>query len=339
MELVTADGRFLTASDTYNPELFWALRGGGGSTYGVVTSMVVKAFPEMPVTTMTFSLSTGEQVSVDQFWLAVRAYLTDLIKYTDAGNYAHFNINATSGAYIWDMVPWFAPNMSRQELQVLAGPFFEAIRDIGLDLKPVYQEYTNFYDAWDNSFPLESWGSNLARYGSRLFPRENWEDSAKLSSTFAAIRHVVDQGGAVSAYNVAAAPKSGYPDSAVNPAWRKTVLHAIDIVSWTQDMYTELITIWSNVLTADWGTTWRNVSPGSGAYLSESDYIEPDFQQSFWGNNYDRLYKLKKKLDPWDVFYARNAVGSEDWEMSDYIFGTLPSQNSRLCRKGTNLSQ
>lgn len=339
MELVTADGRFLTASDTYNPELFWALRGGGGSTYGVVTSMVVKAFPEMPVTTMTFSLSTGEQVSVDQFWLAVRAYLTDLVKYTDAGNYAHFNINATSGAYIWDMVPWFAPNMSRQELQVLAGPFFEAIRDIGLDLKPVYQEYTNFYDAWDNSFPLESWGSNLARYGSRLFPRENWEDSAKLSSTFAAIRHVVDQGGAVSAYNVAAAPKSGYPDSAVNPAWRKTVLHAIDIVSWAQDMYTELITIWSNVLTADWGTTWRNVSPGSGAYLSESDYIEPDFQQSFWGNNYDRLYKLKKKLDPWDVFYARNAVGSEDWEMSDYIFGTLPSQNSRLCRKGTNLSQ
>ncbi|KAI1649061.1 FAD-binding domain-containing protein [Daldinia loculata] len=339
MELVTADGRFVTASETSNPDLFWALRGGGGSTYGVVTSMVIKAFPEIPVSTMTFSLSTGENVSMDQFWQAFRAYFEGFANYTDAGNYAHFDLNATSGNYVWNMAPWFAPNMSKSELEVLSDPFFKTIGSIGIDLKPVYQEYTNFYDAWNNSFPLELWGSNLARYGSRLFPRENWKDSTKLSSTFEAIRHVVDNGGVVSAYNVAVAPKSGYPDNAVNPAWRETVLHAIDIVAWTQDMYTELITIWSNVLTSDWGSLWRSVSPGSGAYLSESDYIEPDFQQSFWGSKYDRLYELKKKLDPWDVFYAQNAVGSEDWEMSDWIFGNLPSQNSRLCRKGTNPSQ
>ncbi|KAL7621938.1 hypothetical protein AAE478_007438 [Parahypoxylon ruwenzoriense] len=336
MEIVTADGRFVTASETSNPDLFWALRGGGGSTYGVVTSMVIKAFPEILVTTMTFSLTSGDNVSVDQFWQAVRAYFEGFINYTDAGNYAHFNLNATSGNYVWDMAPWFAPNMSKSELQALADPFFKSVGTIGIDLKPVYQEYTNFYDAWDKSFPLESWGSNLARYGSRLFPRENWEDSTKLSSTFDAIRYVVDRGGIVSAYNVAPNPKSGYPDSAVNPAWRNAVLHAIDIVAWTQDMYTELITIWSNVLTSEWGSMWRSVSPGSGAYLSESDYIEPNFQQSFWGDKYDRLYKLKKKLDPWDLFYAQNAVGSENWEMSDYIFGNLPSQNSRLCRKGTN---
>ncbi|KAI2617831.1 FAD-binding domain-containing protein [Hypoxylon sp. NC1633] len=334
MELVTADGRFATASETSNPDLFWALRGGGGSTYGVVTSMVIKAFPEIPVTTMSFSLSSGDQVTVDQFWQAVRAYFEDFVKYTDAGNYAHFNLNATSGSYVWDMAPWFAPNMSVTELQALADPFFKSIEGIGIDLQPVYQEYSNFYDAWDKSFPLESWGTNLARYGSRLFPRENWEDPTKLSSTFDAIRYVVDGGGIVSAYNVAAAPKSGYPDNAVNPAWRTAVLHAIDIAAWTQDMYTELITIWSNVLTSDWGARWRSVSPTSGAYLSESDYIEPDFQRSFWGDKYDRLYQLKKKLDPWDVFYAQNAVGSEHWEMSDFIFGNLPSQNSRLCLKG-----
>ncbi|KAI5861383.1 FAD-binding domain-containing protein [Durotheca rogersii] len=339
IEVVTADGRFVTASETSHSELFWALRGGGGSTYGVVTSMVIKAFPEIPVTTMSFSLTTGDDVSVRQFWQAVRAYFQGFINYTDAGNYAHFNLNATSGNYVWNMAPWFAPNMSKSELQALSQPFFNAVGKIGLDLKPVYQEYTSFYEAWDKSFPLESWGSNLARYGSRLFPKENWENSTKLSDTFEAIRYVVDSGGVVSGYNVAAAPKSGYPDSAVNPAWRQAVLHAVDIVSWTQDMYTELITIWSTTLTSDWGVVWRQVSPGSGAYLSESDYIEPNFQQSFWGDKYDRLYRLKKKMDPWDVFYAQNAVGSEDWEMSDYIFGVLPSQNSRLCRRGTNLSQ
>ncbi|KAI0379035.1 FAD-binding domain-containing protein [Hypomontagnella monticulosa] len=336
MEIVTADGRFVTASETSNPELFWALRGGGGSTYGVVTSMVIKAFPEIPVTTMTFSLSTGENLSPDQWWEAVRAYFDDFIKYTEAGNYAHFNLNTSSGAYVWDMAPWFAPNMSKSELQALAAPFFKKVGDLGIDLKPVYQEYTNFYDAWDKSFPLELWGSNLARYGSRLFPRENWEDPAKLSSTFDAIRYVVDVGAVVSAYNVAPAPKSGYPDNAINPAWRNAVLHAVDIAAWSQEMTPELITFWSTQLTAIWGARWRAVSPSSGAYLGEADYIEPDFQQSFWGDKYDRLYQLKRKLDPWDVFYAQNAVGSENWEMSDFIFGALPSQNSRLCRKGTN---
>jgi FAD/FMN-containing dehydrogenase len=42
VEVVTPDGRFLTANDQQNTELFWALRGGGGSTFGVVTSWTVK---------------------------------------------------------------------------------------------------------------------------------------------------------------------------------------------------------------------------------------------------------------------------------------------------------
>jgi hypothetical protein len=32
LEVVTADGKFQKVSECSNPELFWALRGGGGST-------------------------------------------------------------------------------------------------------------------------------------------------------------------------------------------------------------------------------------------------------------------------------------------------------------------
>jgi hypothetical protein len=32
IEVVTADGKFQKVSECNNPELFWALRGGGGST-------------------------------------------------------------------------------------------------------------------------------------------------------------------------------------------------------------------------------------------------------------------------------------------------------------------
>ena len=47
MELVTADGRLVRATNDENPDLFWALRGGGGN-FGVVTGIDYKLYPVGP---------------------------------------------------------------------------------------------------------------------------------------------------------------------------------------------------------------------------------------------------------------------------------------------------
>jgi FAD/FMN-containing dehydrogenase len=43
--LITTDGRVLVANDMQNQDLFWAVRGGGGGQYGVVTEFVLKTYP------------------------------------------------------------------------------------------------------------------------------------------------------------------------------------------------------------------------------------------------------------------------------------------------------
>jgi hypothetical protein len=55
----------------------------------------------------------------------------------------------------------------------------------------------------------------------------------------------------------------------------------------------------------------RRVTPGSGTYVNEADYFEPDWQRSFWGASYQRLLAVKQKYDPEGLFSCHHCVGSE----------------------------
>jgi hypothetical protein len=80
---------------------------------------------------------------------------------------------------------------------------------------------------------------------------------------------------------------------------------------------------------------WRDLTPGSGAYVSEGDRMEPNFQWSFYGSHYPRLLKIKQRYDPTNLFYAHTAVGSEFFEVRTE--SGEPDENGRLCVNGSPL--
>jgi FAD/FMN-containing dehydrogenase len=63
----------------------------------------------------------------------------------------------------------------------------------------------------------------------------------------------------------------------------------------------------------------RKVVANAGSYVSETDFFERSWQQSFWGANYPRLAAVKKKYDPDGLFFVHHGVGSEEWSADGFM--------------------
>ncbi|KAF2871952.1 FAD/FMN-containing isoamyl alcohol oxidase-like protein MreA [Massariosphaeria phaeospora] len=349
LEVVTADGRFVHADPTENTDLFWAIRGGGPSNYGVVTSAVIKAYDPISIAISDFTFSGGpiagfptdnKQVSAETFWKGVSAYFSHLPRINDARGIGWNNINSQAssrGRVFAFSGRVYVGGLSATEAKALVQPIIADLNALGINI-------TNPEPSWFATFPASAIPANgpgegvsNGRFVSRLFPRKNFEDaaSAEFQATMASIRTFVDEGG-YNFHSVDFHPSlatAGYPgrDSAVNPALRTAMMHATGFDTGSHGPETTAEQrIASHARLNTYAQKWRDASPGSGAYMNEADTEEPNFQQSFYGANYERLLGTKRKVDPWSVFYAVTAVGSEVWKVQ----GTrgLPTQQGRLCR-------
>jgi hypothetical protein len=62
----------------------------------------------------------------------------------------------------------------------------------------------------------------------------------------------------------------------------------------------------------------RVAAPNAGSYLSESDFAKANWQQESWGDNWKRLSDIKRRYDPRGLFVVHNGVGSEGWSADGF---------------------
>jgi hypothetical protein len=125
------------------------------------------------------------------------------------------------------------------------------------------------------------------------------------------------------ALNVSSPANTSGVSNAVLPAWREALIHVILSTAWNFTApWSEMIAL-QDRMTYEYIPQLEAVTPGSGAYINEADFRQPNWQDDFFGVNYEKLLAIKNKWDPHHLFYATKAVGSEVWTVAE---------DGRMCR-------
>ena len=349
-EVVTADGDVKLANASANPDLFWAVKGGGGG-FGVVTRLTLRThdLPEV----IGWVLATIVATSDD-------AYRRLVAKMVDWYAQALFNPHwggqnrLQPGRSLW--IRMLFQGLSREQAAAVWRPFFDWIAAAPQDFVVASQPVVGGMLArrfWDPARRRDSraviaddrpgapqdnifWADNLNEAGQVLHALQSvWLPASLLEP---------DQRGRLVGVLVAAANHGGVElqdhkalaagapevieaakDTPMNPAVVDAFALAIcgasgppaypgvpghepDIVRAQYD---------ADVVTAAMREL-RKLVPRAASYVWETDYFEPNWQDSFWGNNYARLRAIKQQYDPDGLFFLHHGVGSEDWSADGF---------------------
>ena len=218
-DVVTASGELVTASSTENQDLFWALRGDGGGTFGVVTSMMIKTFPDMTFSTASLVVMNDGN-NTDAIYSAMGTFFRSFPSLVDAGAWLVW-VAVPSGFMI---TPAMVAGLRPEELDTLFKPTLARMDELGLQYQYASKEHPDFLSSYYGS--MESiWNVSQYAIGGRMIPRELVEDEASTETLLAAIRPMASQTGVVGvAFNVAGAIPS--PDQvAANPYLRRMIFN------------------------------------------------------------------------------------------------------------------
>ena len=347
-EIVTADGEIRIANACTNPDLFWALKGGGGGSWGAITKLTLRTH-DLP-RFMGFAWGTVKARSDEAFRKLIARFVSF---YTD--NLLNPN---------WGEQVIFAPDntfeismsnlgLDGKSAQAVWKPFFEwitaspddyAITDAlganGHNARQVWEVQGNpsmTLDSRPGAPKHHGWwkgdqaqvGMFLNGYDSLWLPeRLLHEDKGKLLSDalFAASRYKkiylhINKGLAGATPDAIAATL----DTATNPAVTEAFALAI-IADGQKSAYpgepraaVDLEVARKDARAIDLAAAeLRKIAPNAGSYVSESNFFNRNWQRDYWGKNYSRLQIIKAKYDPAGLFFVHHGVGSEDWSADGF---------------------
>ena len=167
-DVVTADGRYVTANEVQNPDLFWALSGGGPSTFGVVVSVTLKTHPEVPTAGLILNINSTHTNDTTKFWNAVAAFHNRANLWIDNGMFVYYEIFPGS----LHIQPFVAPGKTVAQLLKITKPLFDDLDSQKIPYSKVAKGYRTFYELYVDLFEYEHAGDS-SLVGGRLFTRKD----------------------------------------------------------------------------------------------------------------------------------------------------------------------
>jgi FAD/FMN-containing dehydrogenase len=377
-EVVTADGKIRIANACTNPDLFWALKGGGGGSFGVVSKLTLRThdLPEFfGVVNFTIKAASdddyrrlirefvsfyrehlfndhwGEQIHVrPDNSLAINMVSHGLdsgqakkvwqpfLDWVNSSAHAcsiegHLTIGSIPARHMWD-VQWWKEHWPEIAFPRNGNPLRALLDDVlaHLPWQPVLR-----FDRRTGAGPNSAWwAGNTGEAAWFIWGYESlWLPASLLDGS--SQQHLADALFASSRYSgfalhfnkgLAGAPPdaiAGARDTATNPAVLTAFALAI-AADGQGPAYPEIPGHEPSVAKGRNAAAridqcmnqLRAVAGETGSYVSESNYFEKRWQQSYWGSNYPRLAEIKKKYDPDGLFFVHNGVGSEQWSKDGF---------------------
>jgi hypothetical protein len=352
-EVVTADGKLRIVNARRDPDLFWALKGGGGGSFGVVTRVTVRTH-ELP---SVFGGGGGviKASSDDAFRRLIERFIGF---YSDALFNPHWGEQATFGANNTLDISMVSAGLTGAEATAIWKPFLDWVSAAPSDytlVGPIAFADQPARSVWDmvarraqgtksivfderpGSPSYHAWWKGdgdqvsvfLHGYESVWLPEALLAPGQRATladALFKASRHL----GVSLHFNkglAGATPEAirDARDTATNPGSLSAFALAITATG-GPPAYAELpgkplpeVVARVNASKVDAAAAeLRKIAPDAGSYVSESNYFNPDWANAFWGANYPRLRKAKAAYDPGGLFTVHHGVGSEEWSADGF---------------------
>jgi hypothetical protein len=170
--LVLASGEYVIANQYENRDLFWALRGGGGGTFGVVVTVTYRTHDILPFTLFnsntTFATPEMAKKLVTEF-IRMHPNLSD----AGWGGYSSWSNSTFSNTYL-------GLNISLAEANATMSPFIDHAQSIVNNPNNFHFQFTpfsSFYEFYDLFLNTPSGSGGLLELTSRLMSRKMAQES------------------------------------------------------------------------------------------------------------------------------------------------------------------